>query len=97
MDGITHETFSPHLNRVFLIPVEDGALELELTAVEVAEADGLPEGMRQPFTLVFQGDKSCRLPEGSYRFELGEGKALDIYLIPILSMGDRQSYQAVFN
>ena len=53
--------------------------------------------MRHPFTLIFQGSKDRVLPEGSYEVESDAAGPWTLYLIPIISLGDRQSYQVVFN
>ena len=96
-EEITHETFTGHEGQTFLVHVESEALELELTEVEVPQVRHLPEGFRQPFTLIFQGTKERILPEGHYSVESSSAGRFDLYLIPIVSMGPRQSYQVVFN
>lgn len=93
---ITHEMFSPHLNSIFRIPVDDGAFELELTEVKVGERGGRPEEFRVPFILIFQGPRDPVVPEGLYDIESDATGTFQLYLIPILSTGERQCYQVVF-
>lgn len=94
---ITVETFAPHVNTTFRIGCQGEPFELELTEVE-AQKQGPPiEGMRHPFTLIFKGPKDRLLPEGHYEVESDATGPWPLYLIPIISLGDRQSYQVVFN
>ena len=93
---ITHEMFSPYVNSTFRFRVDGRAVELELTEVKVMERGGLPEEFRQPFLLIFQGPKGEVLQEGLYNVESDAMAAIELYLIPILSTGERQSYQVVY-
>jgi hypothetical protein len=53
--------------------------------------------MRVPFLLIFKGPKTPLLDEGIHELAAPDGEKVSLYLIPILSMGDRQQYQSVFN
>lgn len=93
---VSHELFAGHLNEPFEVHCEGGPLALELTEVDVREAPGV-EGLRQPFVLIFAGPRDKILAEGMYRFENGGVGSVDLYVMPIVSAGERQAYQVVFN
>lgn len=94
---ITHEVFAPYVDQPFTIKVEGETLELMLTEVDVSKANPpLPE-MRRAFTLIFKGPKDRVLREGNYEVENNEAGKHQLYLIPIISIGELQSYQSVFN
>lgn len=93
---ITHETFAGQINHVFRIHLSGEPLELELTEVEVNSRPHF-QGLRQPFILIFQGPRNRLLPEGFYRAESDAISGLNLYIIPIVSVGDHQAYQVVFN
>lgn len=94
---ITLETFAPHVNTTFRIHGDGEPIEFELTEVEAHKQGAPAEGMRHPFTLIFQGPKDRVIQEGSYEVESDATGPLPLYIIPIISLGDRQSYQVVFN
>ncbi len=94
---ITHETFGPHVNTTFRVHREGEPLEVELTEVSVDKRDPPAEGMRKAFVLIFAGPKDALLPEGLYEVESEKTGRLPLYIIPIISPGERQSYQVVFN
>lgn len=96
-DEITHEIFTPHLNGKFRIHREGDPLEVELVEVELCDERFRVEGLRWPFTLIFRGPRDQLIPEGSYRVENDAAGSFDLYLIPIVTVGDRQEYQVVFN
>ena len=56
----------------------------------------MPE-MRRAFTLIFKGPKDRVLREGNYEVENDEAGKHQLYIIPIASVGELQSYQSVFN
>lgn len=94
---ITPETFTPHVNTTFRVQNEGATFELELTEVEPHKQGPPTEGMRRPFTLIFKGPKDHVLPEGLHQLQNSATGPLPLYVIPIISMGDCQSYQVVFN
>lgn len=95
-DEITPETFVDHVNKTFRVICVEGTLDVELTEVMVHEDPGI-EGLRQPFTLIFRGPKDRVLSEGLYKVENDDAGSVDLYVIPIMSPGDYQDYQVVFN
>lgn len=94
-DKITHENFSGHLNALFRIEVEETSLELELVEVEVGKP--IDASLRDPFTLIFQGPKDSILAEGSHNLSNDDAGSFELYIIPIVSLGDQQLYQSIFN
>jgi hypothetical protein len=93
---ITSATFADQINRIFRIHCSGEPLELELTEVAVRPASRVG-GLRQPFTLIFEGPRNRLLAEGLYPVEGEAVGTLELYVIPILSVGERQAYQVVFN
>ncbi|MGE0419020.1 MAG: hypothetical protein AB7O80_19630 [Acetobacteraceae bacterium] len=95
MDTPRHEDFVPYVDAVFRF---DGWSDpLRLAAVDVATR--LNPGIdRHPFTLVFRGARNPVLPEGMRRVIAPDGRAFDIYVMPIHTPAPgHQDYQAVFN
>ena len=93
-DSISFGDFAEHVNAQFTVATAQGSVTLELTEVAV----GNPvEGFRQPFSLIFAGPIDPVLAEGIHTLSNSATGSLDIYLIPVASMGERQSYQAIFN
>ena len=94
-EKITHENFSGHLNALFRIEVAETSLELELVEVEVGKP--IDPSLSEPFTLIFQGPKDSILAEGIHNVSNDDAGSFDLYIIPIVSPGDQQSYQVIFN
>ena len=74
-----------------------GPIDFELDEVEAHPQSAVPGTARQPFTLIFLGPKDSLLPEGLHKFSHHSLGEFDLYLIPILSTGERQAYQSIFN
>ncbi len=94
---ITHELFAPFVDQSFTIKADGETLELMLTEVEVSKADPPMPEMRRAFTLIFKGPKDRLLREGLYEVENDEAGKHQLYLMPIISIGELQSYQSAFN
>lgn len=94
-ESITHENFSGHLNASFQVDVGETPLELELVEVETGKS--IDPSLREPFTLIFQGPKDSIVPEGIYTVSNDGAGSFELYIIPIVSPGNRQSYQVIFN
>lgn len=95
-DEITHEMFLDHVAKTFRVHCGEEVLDVELTEVDVGEAPSV-EGLRQPFTLIFRGPKERILREGLYKVDHEDVGAFELYVIPIITVGDRQDYQVIFN
>ena len=94
-ENISHENFSGHLNALFRVEVAETSLELELVEVEVGKS--IDASQREPFTLIFQGPKDSILAEGIHTMSNDSAGSFDLYTIPIISLGDQQLYQVIFN
>ena len=94
-ENISHENFSGHLNELFRVEVAETSLELELVEVEVGQP--IDASQREPFTLIFQGPKDSILAEGIHTVSNDSAGSFDLYTIPIISLGDHQLYQVIFN
>ena len=94
-EKITHENFSGHLNALFRIEVAETSLELELVEVEVGKP--IDPSLSEPFTLIFLGPKDSILAEGIHNVSNDDAGSFDLYIIPIVSPGDQQLYQVLFN
>ncbi len=94
-ENISHENFSGHLNALFRVVVAETSLELELVEVEVGKS--IDASQREPFTLIFQGPKDSILAEGIHTVSNDSAGSFDLYTIPIISLGDQQLYQVIFN
>ncbi len=94
-ETISHENFSGHLNALFRVEVAETSLELELVEVEVGKS--IDPSLREPFTLIFQGPKDSIFTEGIYNVSNDDAGSFELYIIPIVSLGDQQLYQSIFN
>ena len=90
---LTHGDFAPHVHKSFRFEGWDGVLRLD--GIDLGRG---PEGMRPPFSLIFQGPPGNVLPEGLHKARVEDGPELEFYIQPIQTLArDRQDYQAVFN
>ena len=96
-EPLEHATFSPYVHDLFRVELPQGVVEIELEEAELHSGGPIPGSSREPFTLIFVGPKSEMLPEGMHALTHDRLGTAEIYLIPIASMGERQSYQAIFN
>ncbi len=96
-DPLEHTTFSPYVHDLFRTEWSGGEVEIELDEVEPHPGGAIGGSPREPFTLIFLGPRDTMLPEGMYTLAHADLGTVEIYLIPIASMGDRQAYQSIFN
>ncbi len=94
---LDHTIFEPCLNDVFRVETSEGVVEIELSEVELNPAGSSDDSVRKPFTLIFRGPKTPLLAEAVQVLGHDDLGSVEIYLIPILSTGEQQSYQAIFN
>lgn len=95
-ETISHEDFADFLNETFTVERVEPTLELELIEVDVRGAQG-SGGSREPFTLIFAGPIERVLIEGLHGLRHEKAGRFDLYIMPIVSSGPRQSYQVIFN
>ena len=94
--SLTEEEFSKHVNTIFRLNLDEGAVDLELVQVKgymskPDEADGM-----ERFSVYFKGPK-LRLPQSTYTLSNEGMGTIDIFLVPIGVDGDGFRYEAVFN
>ena len=97
LEDLTHEIFAGHLHATFRIHAGDESVEVELIEVETFDLGVQAEGMRQPFSLIFMGSRERVVPEGTYRVESGATGSMEVFLVPIATLGKGQQYQVVFS
>jgi hypothetical protein len=93
---LTAEYFEPHIGKSCRLG--DGAVPLDLVQIERFEHQRANGAARTPFFLILRGPAGNVLPEGFYSVEIGDGPALELYVIPTMTpVRDHQNYQIVFN
>jgi len=92
---LTVEHFSPHIGQHFALGSGGQGLTLELSS---AQALGVgPAHGRRSFALLFNGDASAPLAQGTYPLVHPELGVLDIFLVPVGSGPHGRLYEAIFN
>jgi hypothetical protein len=88
--------FSDRQGDRFLVSVPDGVVELTLI-----EATVLPTRVnaarREPFSVVFLGQRDCRLTQGTHTFEHEELGSFEMFIVPIAPVEQGPRYEAIFN
>jgi hypothetical protein len=98
MNELTPETFLPLVNKIFR--VKGGRHALILSQVDVRRMGEWEHAAlgRQSFTLILGGPPGDVLPEGLYTLEAEDGRAFQLYVIPVQThVLNRQDYQIIFN
>lgn len=96
LERITSEDFAPLVATEFALSGSNPALSLRLASIGPAGA-GLP-GRRDPFSLIFHGPASPRLPQRIYRLSHPALAELEIFLVPIGPQpGGLLGYEAIFS
>ncbi len=90
-----HEDFLPYVDGMFHVGGWHGALQLR--EIDVSRTPN-PGRTAPSFTLLFQGPRDDVLPEGMRTITAADGRAFDVYVMPIHTPGrEHQDYQVVFN
>jgi hypothetical protein len=92
LEGLTAESFKPHIGTGFRVTDVQPPLELRLDRVEVYTRAGAD---RQPFSLFFLGPTGAVLSQRIYHLEHAMG-GMDIFIVPIGASAEGVSYEAVF-
>src|SRR4051812_36752554 len=93
--SVTRETFAPHLGSRFTVALSDGALELELYAIESLRAS--PSAPRAPFVLRLRTPAvTAYLPQQIYALAHPALGTLEIFLVPLGADASGMRYEAVF-
>jgi len=93
------DVFARHVGTSFHASAEEfGAMELELTKVEMLSSSRLVSGGNS-FSLMFFAAAGVSLPQGLYALEHADLGRLDVFLVPLgpEKSGPRMRYEAVFN
>src|SRR3712207_1074067 len=94
-EPLTPDHFLPHVGKVFR--VRGGRHAFPLVKVDQRKLAEWETAPRQPFNLIFHGVPGDVLPEGMYTFEVEDGPAFELYVMPVHTpLRDRQDYQASF-
>jgi len=100
MQKILHlEDFRDKVGDNFILHVQDDIrVSVRLAAVEPRPIQEYRGRLRDPFSLMFDGEPGHRLPQRIYRLEHASGESYDIFIVPIQrNEDDGLRYQAVFN
>ena len=95
---LTLATFEPRLGESFRIALDDGGgVDVELVEAAASSAGAAPpEGLREPFSIVFRGPLEPVLPQRIYVLEHDDLGALEIFLVPVGPDDAGMRYEAVF-
>jgi hypothetical protein len=97
LEAFTISTFSKHKGEKFFIHTEsEDTLEAELTEVTSRGSGNVPEGKREPFSLLFNSPGDTVLPQKIYRIEHDGIGTFDLFLVPIHKDEHGVQYEAVF-
>ena len=98
LQKVTHEDFNACLNHRFVIELEEPPpVELELVSVETRTGVKVPEGNRQPFSLLFHGPSAPVLEQGTFAMANDRLGNMELFLVPIGADEKGRVYEAVFN
>lgn len=94
-----YQAFVPLVDSVFTALGADDTPGIALTLVEARafEAQGLPDGLRAPFQLLFRGPGDVVQPQGNYRLQhpaLGE---LILFMVPAARSAAGIDYAVTIN
>jgi hypothetical protein len=91
-------TFSPYVGQLFDVfgSDTDNAVCAFTLASLTPLGNGMP-GNREPFSLIFEGPDSVKLPQGTYQLRNQMIGELPIFIVPISERGGTRRYQAIFN
>lgn len=95
---VTHRDFEGCLKQRFTIELEDaGALEVELFEVDTRAHFDPQVQSRQPFALLFRGQREPLLPQRLYRMRHPRLGEMELFLVPIGPDREGMRYEAIFN
>jgi Domain of unknown function (DUF6916) len=96
IDQLTADDFARWIGSA--VRIDGSGTDLALDRIDRPVFPGWDTMARQPFSLILRGPRAPILPEGLHSVEIGDGPALMLYVIPILTpRRDHQDYQIVFN
>jgi hypothetical protein len=100
LGNVTAADFAPLVGTPFQVDLAKAGSTLIMLVQAQEIHRQLPPGFRapprQPFSLVFQGPGSIRLPQDTYHLLHPMIGAIDLFLVPIGQRGPISHYQAIF-
>ena len=95
---VTAEDFEEHIGSdfTFRVDVPEGAQAPVLKLVSVRRVGVGVDGRRQPFSLIFEEERTTPLPQSIYPLAHDGLGDLDIFIVPLSQVGLRCTYEAVF-
>ena len=101
LENLTHATFQPLVGQQFCIHISpEQSVDVELLEARPFPAAPMRDGKsrtRDPFSLLFRGSKTVRLPQRIYGVEHAAFGRADIFLVPLGPDAAGERYEAVFN
>ena len=100
-EKLTHDAFKPLLNQSFRVHISADQI-VDVTLIETTDLPPVPlrdqkTRTREPFSLVFRGAKTFRLPQRIYSVEHSALGVSNIFLVPIGPDAQGERYEAIFN
>ena len=97
LEKLNAAKFSALLNKKFKIYFDPSSPSIvELIEVIEKKSDS-EEVLRQPFSIIFSGQKDIVWPQGTYTIDHHSLGKMDIFLVPIGPNDHGMRYEAVFN
>ena len=87
------DDFRPHLGSQFDVQAAGGVVAMKLSRVDPAGESGRKGGA---FSLIFAAPRGPWLPQAIYPMRHAALGTMEIFLVPIGSLGEANGYQAVF-
>jgi hypothetical protein len=95
-ETLTIDSFRPLEGTVLHLQPAPGAVQLDLTLLEVRSLGDAPNGMREPFALLFRGPPDPLLPQAIYRIGADALGEHDIFIVPVGRTAEGTDYEAIF-
>ncbi len=91
--AISIDDFKPHLGSQFDVQAAGGTVAMKLLRIDPAGESGRKGGA---FSLIFAAPRGPWLPQAIYPMRHAALGTMEIFLVPIGSLGEANGYQAVF-
>ncbi len=95
--SVQADSFAGREGEEFRVSSESPPAELQMTLTSVTtRGTAVPEGGRQPFSVVMHGPLEPVLPQCTYRFEHPATGPFDMFIVPLGPDREGMRYEAVF-
>ena len=95
---VTVEAFQGFVGQTFEVAAEEGGeVVTDFQLIEAAQKGSLPEGFRQPFSLIFEGPLDPALAQQTLWFSHSDLSSLPIFVVPVGIKDEKRLYQAIFS